>query len=157
MQKKPQPKVTHSKSPSIDFDKENASVTLLSLKPLVVGLPTFKEPLNNVTRRHSFGPLKTCSPERLQSARRETKSAEVGKAAIDWFEGHKPVARNLIPAFVAALPKSSTAKTSEVAASKPKPAEDDHVFAVPNLRMWRRAQYFDKIIQKKKLEMQNQQ
>jgi hypothetical protein len=143
------------KSPPSIFDKENAPVNLLNLKPLVAKLPTYKEHVGPIIRRHSVGCLRPLSPERLQGARRETKSAEVGKAASDWFEGHKPVARNLIPAFVAALPKSSTAKTSEVAASKPKPAADAHVFAVPNLRMWRRAQYFDKIIQQKKKEMQS--
>ncbi|CAO3673393.1 unnamed protein product [Umbelopsis ramanniana] len=208
------PSVAHlPMNPQPVFDKENSPASPDALKPFVARPPIFRQNNEPITRRHSFSLPKPYSPERLQNVKPKSKSAEAATTRNDWFGIlQKPVKRDLIAAFVAVLPKSSTAKfpkvdtpqksistkfpevetpqkssttkipevetaqkssttkipevetaqkssttkIPEVATPQKAAPNDDHVFAIPNLKMYRRAQYFHKLVQQKKKEYQEQ-
>lgn len=166
------PSVAHlPMNPQPVFDKENSPASPDALKPFVARPPIFRQNNEPITRRHSFSLPKPYSPERLQNVKPKSKSAEAATTRNDWFGIlQQPVKRDLIAAFVAVLPKSSTAKfpkvetpqkssttkIPEVATPQKAAPNDDHVFAIPNLKMYRRAQYFHKLVQQKKKEYQEQ-
>lgn len=143
-------------------DKENHPASPEDLKPFVARLPNFRKNNEPITRRHSFGLSKPYSPERLHCIKPTSKSADAAMNRPDWFNVSKqPAKRDLIPAFVATLPKSSTSRPStppnpDAEMLRPTPTPDEHVFAVPDLKSYRRAQYFHKLVQQKQAEYRKQ-
>lgn len=85
----------------LDSNKENSPASLSTVKPLVAHLPTFRENVEPITRRHTDGHSQPYSPKRLQKARRAIKSAEVNRTNSDWFKKNKSSRRDLTPIFQA--------------------------------------------------------